>query len=203
MIDSVLRSKNGEGGYGFLHRPEFYDEEGAAIFLNDSAQATAEVIWQNRLDRRYDVMVLASTKPYVGVFVVRDGNTELCRRTVNLSYNAVVGPDVADVSAWEDAAITLIDRSKPPEQRLAEAIAHIDKDRSARLRRLRRAPQGPKAYDLARKALRYPEVAVDWLISPNAALNRKAPVDLLGDEDGLERIGEILDNFMSTIYPLS
>lgn len=201
IIDSVLRSKNGERPHGFLHRPEAEDEIDAFL-LDERVQATEDIIWQNRLDRRYDIVVFASKKPYVGVLVVRDGDAELCRQAVRLSYNAIVGPDIADVDAWENAAIAVVDRAKPPKQRLDDALARVRKDRSSRLRRLQRAPGAAQAYEMTLKALRYPEVAVEWLASPNAALQRKAPIDLLDDGGGIERIQQLLDNYMSTIYPL-
>lgn len=201
MIDGVLASKNGENGDGFLHKPSQGDVADFAFDPKD-IEPTDEVVWQNRLDNRYDVTVFGSTAPYTGIFVLRDRETELYRGAVHLAYNAIMGPDAADVAAWQDIAVTIIDRAKSPKQRLDEALDRLKKEHTARIKRLRTAPNAGEAYQLAIDAFRYPETAVDWLTSPNAALNRKAPADIVDDEGGLERIKSLLENLIKTLYPL-
>ena len=155
-------------GDGFLRKPVQGD---VADFAFDAKgiEPTDEVVWQNRLDNRYDVTVFGSTAPYTGIFVLRDRETELYRGAVHLAYNAIIGPDAADVAAWQDVAVAIIDRTKSLKQRLDEALDRMKKEHTARIKRLHTAPNACEAYQLAIGAFRYPEVAVEWLTSPNAA----------------------------------
>ena len=200
VIDGVLRLENGERRNGFLTRsptPKAPSREPTSM------EATDEVVWQNRLDGRYDVIVFRSKEPYNGVLIVRDGLIEISRTQVGLSYDAMIGPDAGDVQTWIDAAIAVVDQSKSPSELINEAIRRTERERKNRIDRLQASPNVGAAYRIALDVYRQSEAAVHWLISPNVALNGKAPTDILDDQDGVGRIRELLTNVVKTIYPLS
>lgn len=198
-IDAVLRSKNGELEYGFLHQATATKQRPH----RSTELATDEIVWQARLDDRYDAVVLRTKQPYLGVLVLRDGATELLRSDVGLSYNAMLGPDAADVLEWMDIASSTIDAGKPQSQLINEAIERVDRMRAARIERLRSSSKATDAYQLAIGVFRHAESAVEWLISGDGAANAKVPADLLDEPSGLERIGKLLNEIVKTIYPLS
>lgn len=69
------------------------------------------MVWQSLLDGRYDVRVTRTDHPYRGTLTVQDteaGET-LLTEEVSLSYGAAFGPDVADVEAWADRAVRVVD----------------------------------------------------------------------------------------------
>ena len=199
VIDAVLRDANGEARPGFLRRPKAWR---SSQRHEPAVEATGDIVWSSKLDHRYDVTVYRATIPYGGVLVVKDGASQLARSTVRLSYDAKFGPDVADVEAWANAAMAIVDETKPPGARLNDAVDEVERDRSARLARLRTRPLGGEAYSSALEVFRAPEPTLRWLISPNVALNGQAPDDILVDEKGLERLRDILENIVKTRYPL-
>jgi hypothetical protein len=67
------------------------------------------IVWSSMLDNRYTVTV-TRVAPYRGELTIADGDNVLHRKTVLLSFNALFGPDVADVAAWQEAAMTFIDK---------------------------------------------------------------------------------------------
>jgi hypothetical protein len=75
-------------------------------------KSTKDIVWQNKVDRRYDVLV-ERTGDYTGELVIRDGEKELLREPTTLSYRALFGPDVSDVAVWEERCIEFIDGQKP------------------------------------------------------------------------------------------
>jgi len=66
------------------------------------------LVWSATLDERYVIRV-TRVEPYTGELVILDGDKELFREGVILSYNALFGPDVFDVEAWQQRAIEFID----------------------------------------------------------------------------------------------
>lgn len=62
-------------------------------------------------DRRTGALtVIRRTTPRRGVLIVTDHDGhELGRRDVTISYDAIFGPDVADVPDWERVACEIID----------------------------------------------------------------------------------------------
>lgn len=199
LIDGILRSRNGERGYGFLRQPE--PTTPPRHFT--SVTATTDTVWQTRLDDRYEVVVLRATTAYAAVLVIRDGTAEIFRADVGLAYNAVVGPDAADVQEWMDTAISVVDASKPPNQLIAEALDRIEGERRTRIEKLRSSADAAEAYKLAVQLYRSSERAVDWLITGSAALNGRAPAQILDEPDGLERLQRLLNEVAETLYPLS
>ncbi len=73
------------------------------------------IVWKNILDNKYRVEV-ERTDSFSGELKIFDGVDEkakvLYREKVTISYNAIFGPDVADVSLWEDKVINFIDSLK-------------------------------------------------------------------------------------------
>lgn len=200
LLDDALRRKNGETPSGFLHRPDPVNER----FVRAGAgEETNDLVWQNRLDQRYDVVVFRAKEAYKGVLIIRDGDTELERLRVGLSYNAVVGPDSADVQAWSDAAIAVVDQRKSAAQRLDEAIERLEQQRRARIKKLQSSPRTDEAFRLALNVFKSPETSIEWLIAPSVGLKHSAPADVLANDDGPGQIVQALDDVVRTVYPLS
>lgn len=199
LIDGILKSRNGERGIGFLRRADLPK----APRKSTCSVATEEIVWQNRLDNHYDVIVFRATKAYAGVIVIRDGDTEIFRSDVGLAHDAIVGPDAADVQQWMDTAIAVVDASKCPQQIVAEALDRIEAERESRIARLRTCKNAEKACELTLNVFRSGEAAVNWLLSSSALLNGRAPVDILDETHGVERLANALEHLVETIYPLS
>lgn len=61
-----------------------------------------QTVWEATMDDKWECRVTRK-EGYVGILTVKGvetGETALCLE-VPLSYGAVMGPDVADVAAWE------------------------------------------------------------------------------------------------------
>lgn len=74
-----------------------------------------ELVWEAFLDRRYQCEV-ERTSQYTGVLKIYDTlneKKELFSKEVTLSYGAVFGPDVDDVSVWQDTVVDFIDGPDP------------------------------------------------------------------------------------------
>jgi hypothetical protein len=63
------------------------------------------------LDEGYTVAV-NRLRRYRGELTIRDGTTLIYRQEVTLMCGAIFGPDVLDLSAWQDIATTVVDESK-------------------------------------------------------------------------------------------
>lgn len=72
-----------------------------------------DVVWTSTLDGRFSVIV-TRTHPYCGELTISEGANVLFRKKVSLAYNALFGPDVADVAEWQSAAIKFIDGQARP-----------------------------------------------------------------------------------------
>jgi hypothetical protein len=71
-----------------------------------------DLIWESTLDGRYHITVTRiSNGPATGqgMFRIHHGEQQLMEQQVALAYDAPFGPDVADVSDWEDMAVVFID----------------------------------------------------------------------------------------------
>jgi|SRR5277367_5325301 len=71
----------------------------------------ANLVWTATLDDCYLIRVVR-TGEYTGDFIISNtanDNKELLREPVGLAYNALFGPDVADVAAWQDRAVQFVD----------------------------------------------------------------------------------------------
>jgi len=66
------------------------------------------IVWTSKLDGRY-IVTVTRTRPYQGELVIVDGDQILLRQTVGLMFNAIFGPDIADVQSWQQIAIDIID----------------------------------------------------------------------------------------------
>ena len=65
-------------------------------------------IWKSMVDEKYEVYV-EQGEPYKGELVIKEGDKELTRKFVTLSYDAKFGPDISDVTEWERVCIDFID----------------------------------------------------------------------------------------------
>jgi hypothetical protein len=68
-------------------------------------------VWSSMLDGKYMVKVIR-IEPYRGELTVAEGDNVLHREDVLLSFDALFGPDVADVASWQEAAMTFVDMLK-------------------------------------------------------------------------------------------
>ncbi|MBB6147190.1 hypothetical protein HNQ77_005184 [Silvibacterium bohemicum] len=69
------------------------------------------VAWTSSPDGRYEVNV-TRTDDYHGELTISEGNQVLNRKPVGLSYGAIFGPDVADVTDWQRIAVECVDGQK-------------------------------------------------------------------------------------------
>lgn len=73
------------------------------------------LVWWSKLDSRFQVEVqqdLAPEHKYNGtlcIFDHNDGDKLIHSQPVGVSYGAMFGPDMADVSAWCEVACQIID----------------------------------------------------------------------------------------------
>jgi hypothetical protein len=67
------------------------------------------IVWSSMLDNKYIVEV-SRTAPYHGELTIKVGDETLHREPVDLSFDALFGPDVADVAEWQEIAIAFIDK---------------------------------------------------------------------------------------------
>jgi hypothetical protein len=68
------------------------------------------IIWKANVDEKYEVYV-EQGEPYKGELVIKDGDKELTRKFVTISYDAKFGPDISDVAEWEALCIDFIDNT--------------------------------------------------------------------------------------------
>jgi len=66
------------------------------------------IVWSSTLDGRYAIKV-TRLAPYRGELTITEGTTVLHREPVGLSFDALFGPDVADVASWQEIAIKFVD----------------------------------------------------------------------------------------------
>jgi hypothetical protein len=65
------------------------------------------IVWSSKLDNKYTIEV-TRTELYHGELTIADGATLLHREPVFLSFDALFGPDVADVADWQDIALAFV-----------------------------------------------------------------------------------------------
>jgi hypothetical protein len=65
-------------------------------------------IWESKLDDKYLCRV-TRTEPYVGLLEIIEGEEVVLSESVPLSYDAKFGPDVFDLSEWQDRCVEFID----------------------------------------------------------------------------------------------
>ena len=68
------------------------------------------IVWQNKLDNIYDVMMVTDNDDYKGNLIIKKGDVELLKELTTISYGARFGPDVSDVAVWENRCIDFIDK---------------------------------------------------------------------------------------------
>lgn len=66
------------------------------------------VIWESKLDKKYDIRV-ERVAPYEGELVICEGDKMLTIKNVTIAYDAKFGPDISDVTDWQNFAIDFID----------------------------------------------------------------------------------------------
>jgi len=66
-------------------------------------------LWSSLLDRRY-VISVNRIRPHQGELTITDAGRLLHRQSVGLSYDAMFGPDIDDISHWQQLAVAFIDR---------------------------------------------------------------------------------------------
>jgi hypothetical protein len=74
-----------------------------------------DIIWHTRVDKRYQVEVVR-TGDQTADLVISEGDKKLLTEQVGLSYDAIFGPDMADVETWRQRVITFIDNELGKEE---------------------------------------------------------------------------------------
>ena len=68
-----------------------------------------DVLWEAKLDDTYQCKTERTSKS-TGILKIKQDKKVLFEKTVNLSYGALFGPDIADVREWEQICIDFVDR---------------------------------------------------------------------------------------------
>lgn len=68
-----------------------------------------ETVWESELDHKYCVRV-TRTLPYKGRLTITEEEKVLHEQDVGLSYDAIFGPDAADVDEWQNIAMKFVDQ---------------------------------------------------------------------------------------------
>lgn len=71
------------------------------------------VVWENSVDQGVWAVKVVRTAPYQGKMTVTHVALDkvVLETEVGLAYDAVFGPDVADVAMWQESCIEAIDGS--------------------------------------------------------------------------------------------
>lgn len=81
------------------HKLEVVGSNPTPATRKELIMSNAEVIWESKLDDKWDCSVIRLTES-VGRLVVCDSQETILNERVSLSYGAVFGPDIADVALW-------------------------------------------------------------------------------------------------------
>lgn len=65
-------------------------------------------VWEAKLDNIYNCFV-ERTGDYAGKLKIEKDNTIVFEKDVSMMYNAIFGPDIADVNDWEQTCIDYVD----------------------------------------------------------------------------------------------
>lgn len=68
-------------------------------------------LWESKLDGKYHCSVHRMS-PYQGLLLLNEDTTNLLTKDVTVSYNALFGPDVQDVTDWQNICIDFIDNQE-------------------------------------------------------------------------------------------
>lgn len=71
------------------------------------------VVWEQNLDGKY-VCRVEQFAPYEGNLMIIEGDTILSQQVVTLAYQAIFGPDLADVTDWQERCMKFIDERNCP-----------------------------------------------------------------------------------------
>jgi hypothetical protein len=71
------------------------------------------LVWTAMLDGRYTINVIR-TGPHRGELTIAEGAHVLHREPVDLSFDALFGPDIADVVAWHEMTIRFVENLERP-----------------------------------------------------------------------------------------
>jgi hypothetical protein len=73
-------------------------------------------VWFSMLDGKYMVKV-TRIEPYRGELTIAEGKIVLHREDVLLNFDALFGPDMADVASLQESAITFVDKLQQSQSR--------------------------------------------------------------------------------------
>jgi len=77
----------------------------------DDASRHPLLVWWSRLDNRYQIEVQRTGQGTANlcIFDHNEGDKELLCEPTGLMYDALFGPDVDDVSKWQDRGVQFVD----------------------------------------------------------------------------------------------
>lgn len=73
------------------------------------SENTVSYVWESRLDQKYHCFVTRVAEGKGVLKIVDENNHILYEKEVGLSYGAIFGPDMSDVSDWEKTCINVVD----------------------------------------------------------------------------------------------
>jgi len=68
-----------------------------------------DIIWESKLDGKWNCVVTRVNESS-GNLTVSDDQETILNVNVSLAYGAVFGPDVSDLSQWQDMCIEVVDK---------------------------------------------------------------------------------------------
>jgi hypothetical protein len=163
--------------------------------IEQIAYDVTQVVWSSTLDEQYQVTVYAAVgETRRGMLIVADSSGKpILRKAVHLAYGAVIGPDVDDVDKWMTDAARAVDRNRPPEVLLLQALDQLEEDDRVRAAPLRSSQHAVDVFARSLEVFATAGDAVDWLRRPNLALPRRAaPAQLLDDDAGRAAVVTLL-----------
>jgi hypothetical protein len=87
------------------------DETNPLANWDDEQSSHPELVWWSRLDNKYQIEVHRKGERAARLVIFDHSNNDKMLKgfDVGLSYGAIFGPDIDDVSAWQDMAVNFID----------------------------------------------------------------------------------------------
>jgi hypothetical protein len=79
--------------------------------MTETQEEEPQVVWENTVDNQTWRVWVERISSYKGRLQVAHMDTDevILNKEVGLAYQAIFGPDVADVALWEDLAVKAID----------------------------------------------------------------------------------------------
>jgi hypothetical protein len=182
VMDAIRKTQRSGGDhreYGLLHAPPKRRQPPLPLLPYD----TDNIVYSAIMYNRYQVAVYrAIGEDRMGVLVIREEKSDLLERTVPLSYGATFGPDAGDIHEWMLVAQKAIEGARPSSDLLAEALSRLRARESIAWERLRNSEFASTVFAKILDHFAGADSALQWFLTPNAALGGTRPGDFIEDE---------------------